>query len=143
VTYSELTRRYFDRADGSGVLAGARAVRGEAGSRAQGTWVQFDLAWRQAGAPGAEPAPPEIETARFLAFACPHTIAVASWVVERSVGRAVSRSLVEPVQAIARRFDVPVAKLGRLLIVEDAWARAAAALIAAAGTDPGDSRCET
>jgi hypothetical protein len=155
VTYSALTRSYFDRADGAGVLSGPCVVRGAAGSRAQGTWVQFDLAWRLAvpaapsgvpGVPGVPvmPALPEIEAARFLAFACPHTIAVASWVVERSVGEAVSRSLPEPVQAIARRFDVPVAKLGRLLIVEDAWARAAAALIAAASAAGGYvAGCET
>jgi NifU-like protein involved in Fe-S cluster formation len=93
---------------------------------------------------GAAPAP-QIEAARFLAFACPHTIAVASWVVECSVGRAVSAKLPEPVQAIAHRFDLPVAKLGRLLIVEDAWAAAAAALIVAAGNGPATriAGCET
>jgi hypothetical protein len=136
VNYSPLTRRYFDRADGAGVLSGPRVVRAAAGSRAQGTWVQFDLAWRPPAAPPAAAAAPEIEAARFLAFACPHTIAVASWVVECSVGGTVSGRLPETVQAIARRFDVPVAKLGRLLIVEDAWAAAAAALMAAAGKPP-------
>jgi hypothetical protein len=140
VTYSALTRRYFDRADGAGVLAGPRVARGAAGSRAQGTWLQFDLAWRLPAVPA-----PEIEAARFLAFACPHTIAVASWVVECSVGRAVSPKLPEPIQAIARRFDLPVAKLGRLLIVEDAWTAAAAALIVAAGNGPATRipGCET
>jgi hypothetical protein len=147
MTYSALTRRYFDRADGAGVLTGPCVARGAAGSRAQGTWLQFDLAWRLPTAPplsGAAPAP-QIEAARFLAFACPHTIAVASWVVECSVGRAVSPKLPEPVQAIAQRFDLPVAKLGRLLIVEDAWAAAAAALIVAAGTGPATriAGCET
>jgi hypothetical protein len=129
MNYSALTRRYFERADGSGVLSGPRVVRGAAGALAQGTWVQFDLAWRVRAA-----GPPEIEAARFLAFGCPHTIAVASWVVERSSGEVACRNLPENVHGLARRFDVPVAKLGRLLIVEDAWAAAANALLAAAGT---------
>jgi NifU-like protein involved in Fe-S cluster formation len=77
-----------------------------------------------------EPAPyPErrIAAARFLAFACPHTIAVAAWVAERAVGEVCAAGLPESVHAISRRFEVPAEKLGRLLIVEDAWAAAVAA----------------
>ncbi len=40
--YNELTRRYFHAAPCAGVLAGG--FRGSAGSRARGTWVQFDCA---------------------------------------------------------------------------------------------------
>jgi len=119
MSYNEWTWRYFATAPGAGELApGPGVSRGAAGSRQRGTWIQFDLAWRQ----GATPA--SIESARFLAFACPHTIAVAAWVAERAAGRGPDPTLPEPLAAIAERFAVPVPKLGRLLVVEDAWAAA-------------------
>ncbi len=128
MNYSELTRRYFDKAGAAaGVLSGACVGRGSAGSRRDGTWVQFDI--EVAPVPAAQP---RIVAARFLAFACPHTIAVAAWLAERSVGADCAAALPESVQALARHFTVPVEKLGRLLIVEDAWIAAAAAAARAA-----------
>ncbi len=121
--YSELTLRYFESAPGAGVLSGADAVRGAAGSREHGTWVQFDLKL-SAGT---------IRAARFQALGCPHTIAVAAWVVERAIGGAVRPALPETVEDLSRRFAVPVEKRGCLLIIEDAWAAVAAA--AAAGSE--------
>ena len=109
--YSELTLHYFETAAHAGVLTGADVYRGAAGSRAQGTWVQFDL--QVSGG--------IIQAARFLAFGCPHTIAVSAWVAERAVGQAARAALPESVQALSERFAVPVEKRGRLLIIEDAW----------------------
>jgi NifU-like protein involved in Fe-S cluster formation len=123
--YSELTRRYFESAPHAGVLlhdavsscAAALRVatpgifRGAAGNRERGTWVQFDIQV-QAGL---------CLEARFLAFACPHTIAVAAWVAEQASGSELRTALPEPVAALAQRFEVPAEKMGRLLIVEDAW----------------------
>lgn len=134
MNYSELTRRYFDTAEGAGVLEGANVGRGAAGRPAQGTWVQFDIAITRPAAPGhGHPAvggPVRIAAARFLAYGCPHTIAVAAWLVEQAPGQICRTLLAEPVPAIVRRFDVPVEKLGRLLVVEDAWAAAAASALA-------------
>ncbi|MEP6546961.1 MAG: iron-sulfur cluster assembly scaffold protein [Gammaproteobacteria bacterium] len=115
MSYSALTLRYFETAPGAGVLDGAGILRGAAGSPAWGTWVQFNLQV-SCGA---------IQAARFLAFACPHTIAVAAWVVEQAVGRDLQITLPEPVEALSKRFAVPIEKRGRLLIVEDAWRAAA------------------
>jgi len=130
--YSELTLRYFDSAPGAGVLGGVNAFRGAAGSRARGTWVQFDL----------EVSSGTIQAARFQAFGCPHTIAVAAWVVEQAIGRGLRTALPETVEELSKRFAVPVEKRGRLLIIEDAWAAAAAA--AAAGPAGGEPlRAET
>jgi NifU-like protein involved in Fe-S cluster formation len=109
--YSELTRRYFETAANAGELAGPGVFRGAAGDHAQGTWVQFDLRI-DAGA---------VSAAKFLAFACPHTIAVAAWLTEQAVGRPLKPKLPESVQALRERFAVPVEKMGRLLIIEDAW----------------------
>ncbi len=112
--YSELTLRYFETAPGTGVLAGPDVYRGSAGSPAQGTWVQFDVQVN-AGT---------IQAARFLAFGCPHTIAVSAWVAEQGVGPLVTAALPHGVQELSDRFAVPVEKRGRLLIIEDAWVAA-------------------
>ncbi|MDE2294259.1 MAG: iron-sulfur cluster assembly scaffold protein [Gammaproteobacteria bacterium] len=119
--YSALTRRYFEAAPCAGTLEGPGILSGAAGSRSLGTWVRFDL--RVAGAANR---PAVIVEARFLAFGCPHTIAVAAWVAEQAAGHPVSAELPQPVDALRRSFDVPVEKLGRLLVVEDAWRAAAA-----------------
>ncbi len=112
MNYSELTQRYFEAAtDRAGTLAGPRVLRGEAGSIAQGTWVSFEA---RAGAGG------RLEEARFLAFGCPHVIAICAWLAEQAIG-ALPQSTGEPVQALRERFCVPYEKLGRLLVVEDAW----------------------
>ncbi len=117
--YSTLTRRYFETAASAGTLDGAGVRRGEAGSRAGGVWVRFDV--RVAPGTGL------IEEARFLAHGCPHTLAVAAWVAEQAAGGPARAQLPEDVQSLRRRFEVPVEKLGRLLVVEDAWCAALSA----------------
>jgi hypothetical protein len=119
MNYNELTLRYFGWAANVGELTGAGICRGAAGSLAQGTWVQFDLQI-SAGA---------VSAARFLAFGCPHTIAVSAWLAEQAVGQRVKPLLPEGVPALRDRFAVPVEKTGRLLIVEDAWLAAAVAAL--------------
>lgn len=115
MNYSELTRRYFESPPNVGELSGAGVFRGAAGNREQGTWVQFDLECRSG----------TLRAARFLAFACPHTIAVSAWLAEQSAGTALTGALPEDVQSLRDRFAVPVEKMGRLLIIEDAWLAAA------------------
>jgi NifU-like protein involved in Fe-S cluster formation len=129
--YSELTRRYFETAVHAGELTGDRVGRGAAGSRAQGTWVQFDV--RLSG----DESPLQIEAARFLAYGCPHTIAVAAWLGERAPGLGVHPALPESIHALKERFGLPTAKLGRLLVVEDAWI---AAVTAAAARGVGGTK---
>jgi NifU-like protein involved in Fe-S cluster formation len=115
VNYSNLTQRYFDGAEAfAGVLTGPGTFRGSAGSRAQGTWIQFDLRVDPGGTR-------IIQAARFLAFACPHTIAAAAWTAEAAVGMSASAAPPGSAQGLRERFAIPVEKLGRLLIVEDAW----------------------
>jgi hypothetical protein len=132
LNYSELTRQYFETAAGAGVLTGAGVGRGSAGSREQGTWVQFDVRVGPQANPVEQGAEGHIaacvQAARFLAFGCPHTIAVSAWIAEQAIGREPAAALPENVHRLAQRFDVPTPKLGRLLMVEDAWV---AAVIAA------------
>jgi NifU-like protein involved in Fe-S cluster formation len=114
MTYNELTRRYFDSPSNSGILSGAGVFRGAAGNREYGTWVQFD----------AQVVSGTLQAVRFLAFACPHTIAVAAFVAEQALGMKAAARLPREVRALAERFEVPEEKLGRILIIEDAWAAA-------------------
>jgi NifU-like protein involved in Fe-S cluster formation len=104
----------------------SRVFRGSAGHRERGTWVQFDI----------EVAAERCVDARFLAFGCPHTVAVAAWVAEQSSGSTLRADLPEPVAALAQRFAVPAEKLGRLLVVEDAWRAAAHSALTRRDTDP-------
>lgn len=128
-----MTRCYFESGAGAGVLAGPLVGRGAAGSRAAGTWVQFDVAVASDPASGFDAGASamcpkfRIAAARFLAYACPHTIAVAAWIVERAAGRPCVAALPVSVHDIAARFELPAWKLGRLLIVEDAWLAASRA----------------
>ena len=89
--------------------------RGSAGSRAQGVWVQFDVRI------GSRHQESTLEAVRFLAYACPHVIAVADWLAQQAVGGPARAALPQSVHVLRERFEVPIEKLGRLLIVEDAW----------------------
>jgi hypothetical protein len=123
--YNELTWRYFEQPMNVGVLRGLGVGSAEAGSAEQGTWVRFCIQIQRG----------YVTAARFAAFGCPHVIAVASWLTETGVGRPGSTGLPEPVAALQRRFEVPVEKRGRLLVVEDAWnAAIQAAVTKSAGT---------
>jgi NifU-like protein involved in Fe-S cluster formation len=119
VIYNALTWRYFEAPAAVGVLAGPGVFRGNAGDREHGTWVQFDLK-ADSG---------RVLAARFLAFGCPHVIAVSAWLAEQAAGRPLEAVLPESVQTLRERFAIPLQKLGRLLIIEDAWAAAGTAAI--------------
>jgi NifU-like protein involved in Fe-S cluster formation len=111
--YNELTRRHFDDPRSAGTLAGPRSFRGSAGSRSAGTWVQFDLRL----APGST----TIEAARFLTFGCPHVVAACDLTCEQAVGLPAAPALPENAPSLRARLAAPPEKLGRLLVIEDAW----------------------
>jgi cysteine desulfurase len=113
-TMSALTRQYF--------LAPARVPqfpegtlppgvrRGRAGRVQDGTEVLFEL----------QIADEIVKSARFSAYGCPHTVAVAAWVCEVLEGLRLDGGTAGTPADWAQKFEVPVEKLGRLLIVEDA-----------------------
>lgn len=94
----------------AGLMPGARPIRGEAGERGQDAWVRFDLLVTD----------DVVKDARFQAYGCPHTLAVAAWVARELPGRR--RVTLQPGAPAewAQTHAVPVEKLGRLLVVEDA-----------------------
>ena len=83
---------------------------GEAGGPAQDAWIRFHLLV----------AGDVVKDARFQAYGCPHTLEVAAWMAHELPGR--HRETLQPGTPAdwARTHGVPVEKLGRLLIIEDA-----------------------
>jgi NifU-like protein involved in Fe-S cluster formation len=61
-----------------------------------------------------------VRDARFQALGCPHTLAVMAWLTGRLPGRALSGLELGTPAEWAETLAVPVEKLGRLLVVEDA-----------------------
>jgi hypothetical protein len=103
--FRELPRGGAPEPDGCGWVEGAAGVRRE------GTRIVIHLL------PGADGT---VTDARFQALGCPHTLAAVAWLVGRLPGR--------PAEALppggpadwARELQVPVEKLGQLLVIEDA-----------------------
>jgi cysteine desulfurase len=111
---SPLTRRYFlapacmpEFPEGS-PPPGVR--HGRAGRQAEGTAVFFELRIGDG----------IVKSARFSAYGCPHTLAVVAWLCEVLEGSRLDAGIPGSPADWARKFEVPVEKLGRLLIVEDA-----------------------
>lgn len=109
--YSEPVRRYFERPALAGVIEGRRGlcVSGSAGQENQG--LRIWLAARIVDGRIAE--------ARFKAYGCPHTIAMAAWTAEQLAGKAVGELEMDPLDAAAQ-LALPAEKLNCALCAEDA-----------------------
>jgi hypothetical protein len=85
-------------------------LTGEAGGPGQDTWVRFYLTI----------AGDIVKAARFKAYGCPHTVNVAQWLTDRLAGRGRDEGVPGNPASWAETLGVPVERLGRLLVVEDA-----------------------
>jgi cysteine desulfurase len=90
--------------------AGIRVVTGEAGGPDQGTWVRFHLLV----------AGESVKDARFQLLGCPHTMETAAWLCAQLPGRTREGLIPGTPAGWAAERSVPVEKLGRLLVIEDA-----------------------
>lgn len=109
--YATEVRRRFRALPGAGRLEPSREVfSGRAGDREQGFEVElrFELSGGRIGA------------AAFTAFGCPHLLAAASWLIEQVRGWDRDALAAWDWQEVARVLDVPAAKFGRLLTLQDA-----------------------
>lgn len=89
---------------------GPPVLTGEAGGPGYETWARFHLTVEDG----------VVKAARFKAYGCPHTLAVAKWLIDRLPGRMRADGAPGDATTWATALAVPVEKLGRLLVVEDA-----------------------
>jgi NifU-like protein involved in Fe-S cluster formation len=109
--YGQEVRRRMAALPGLGRFDDAPDVAsGGAGDREQG--VEVVLQCRVADGRVAE--------ARFRAFGCPHVLAAASWLTERLVGACREDLERWDWREAATAVEVPPAKFGRLLTLQDA-----------------------
>lgn len=106
-------RALFASLQHAGELPGAtaapgRVVRGEAGREALGTRVRFALRLVEG----------RVAEARYRAYGCPHTLATCEWLARQLEGRPLAE-VGNPLEW-SERLGLPGAKLGRLLVIEDA-----------------------
>jgi NifU-like protein involved in Fe-S cluster formation len=104
--YNAAVTAYFDRP----ARAGGKGIGAEAGSPAQGAWICV----------AADVRADLLCNVGFRAFACPHIIAACNWVVERLEGQPAAVLLELTVEELRTKFDIPVEKAGKLLILQDA-----------------------
>ena len=119
-------RALFEALDHAGELPGAtaepgRVVRGEAGREALGTRVRFALRLVEG----------RVAAVRYRAYGCPHTLATCEWLARELEGRSVAGRALEALGVgnpleWSERLGLPPAKLGRLLVIEDAFRAALA-----------------
>ncbi len=104
--------RLFRELPGAGIISDetGTVLHGEAGGPTEEVWVRFHLLVEG----------DSVKDARFEARGCPHTLATAAWLSGKLRGRRRDQALGSGPQAWARVLGVPVEKLGRLLVIEDA-----------------------
>jgi nitrogen fixation protein NifU and related proteins len=109
--YSDEVLRRLRETPGAGQLPpGPATACGRAGDREQGAEVELSIAVRDG----------RVEDARFRAFGCPHFIAAASWLTERLRGASREDVAAWDWREAATALQVPAAKSGRLLTLQDA-----------------------
>jgi cysteine desulfurase len=96
--------------DASGAPGEREEATGEAGGPGEETWVRFHLTVTGG----------IVKSARFKAYGCPHTVAVAEWLTQQLPGRRRDQGPPGTPASWAEALSVPIEKLGRLLVVEDA-----------------------
>jgi NifU-like N terminal domain len=104
----EVRRLFGDLAHAGTLSAISGVISGEAGRQQRGTRVRFHLQLDGA----------RIMAVRYQTYGCPHTLAVCEWLSRQleTVGKA---SLGSPADW-CRALGVPIVKLGRMLVIEDA-----------------------
>lgn len=110
--YAPAVRARFASPAWAGTLpAGPGECRcGEAQALERRAWAYFQVRVRDG----------HIADGRFRAWGCPHVIAACDLALERLLGRPLAAVAALDARTLADELEVPPAKLGRLLVVEDA-----------------------
>ena len=112
-----VTREVLRLQAAASVRGDTDAVTGEAGTREQGTWVRFML--HLSG--------DRIEGATHQLYGCPATQMACEWLVGQLKGRYWGHPELGGPEDWARTLGIPLDRLTRLLVVEDALKAALAA----------------
>ena len=112
--YDSQVRQRFLSAHRAGPLNNGPSglVSGEAEDRTLNVWIRFQLRILH----GA------IHTVRYNVYGCPHTVAAAEWTAERLEGRPAGALDELSMRTCLEILGIPVEKLGKLLLLEDALA---------------------
>lgn len=112
--YDSQVRQRFLAAHRAGPLNGGISglVSGEAEDRTLNVWVRFQVRILY----GA------IHSVRYNVYGCPHTVAAAEWAAERLEGRPAGAMDELSMRKCLEILSIPVEKLGKLLLMEDALA---------------------
>jgi len=110
--YSATVRKRFFESSYCGDLSssGGRLAAGEAGTIAGGAAVRLVASISNG----------RVVEMRYRAFGCPHLVAALDIICARSEGRDVADLAEFSAAQVLEILDAPIAKLGRLLLVEDA-----------------------
>ncbi|HWG76837.1 MAG TPA: iron-sulfur cluster assembly scaffold protein [Steroidobacteraceae bacterium] len=116
-------RALFSDLAHAGDLTAAGGIRvGEAGCVGLGTRVRFSLALNGT----------RVEQVRYRAYGCPFTLATCEWLARQLTGRQLAGISAQALRAAvgappdwAAALGIPLQRLGRLLVVEDALQQAA------------------
>lgn len=106
----EVRRRMASLAGAGGLSASDGVATARAGDREQGAEVLLSMRV-VAG---------RVDEMRFRAFGCPHFLAVASWLTDRLRGAGREELASWDWREAADALEVPPAKFGRLLTLQDA-----------------------
>jgi NifU-like protein involved in Fe-S cluster formation len=107
---AEVCRRMRDLPGAEPLAQGVEAATGAAGDVDHGARVEFEFQVEQG----------RITRGRFRAFGCPHLVATASWVTDRMRGATRDALGGWDWREAAAALEVPAAKFGYLLTVQDA-----------------------
>ena len=112
--YDSQVRQRFLAAHRAGPLSDGPSgrVTGEAEDRTLNVWVRFQVRILH----GA------IHTVRYNVYGCPHTVAAAEWIAEWLEGRPAEALDELYLRNCLKVLGIPVEKLGKLLVLEDALA---------------------
>ncbi|MFK8015930.1 MAG: iron-sulfur cluster assembly scaffold protein [Gammaproteobacteria bacterium] len=110
LSYNETVEDHFRNPRNPAGGPCAQDACGRAGSIERGTWIEFQLTMDD----------DEVQSARFRAYGCPHTRALASWLTEHLPGRKLSENFILDRHLINEALDLPVEKLSSVLLAEDA-----------------------
>jgi NifU-like protein involved in Fe-S cluster formation len=107
--HPEVVRRMRELPNAGRAPDAATWIVATAGDEAQGALIEVSLDVRGE----------RVHAAKFRAYGCPHVIASASWLAEHLVGRTRDEVEAWDWRDVQRALDVPPAKFGRLLTLQD------------------------